>query len=62
MSTVWGPSCDATDKVCEVELPELKVGDWLYFENIGAYSHVARTGFNGFDPARDYYFIRQSDG
>ena len=61
-SVVWGVTLGAYDKVCNgVNLPELKVGDWMYFENIGAYAHVACTHFNGFDYPQDYYYIRHSD-
>ena len=61
-SKVWGATLGAYDKVCEeVDLPELKVGDWLYFENIGAYAHVTLTHFNGFEYPHDYYYIRHSD-
>lgn len=47
--------------VCEANLPELTVGDWLYFHNIGAYSRGLGTDFNGFGLPVCYYFIRQSD-
>ncbi|VEN58881.1 unnamed protein product [Callosobruchus maculatus] len=36
-SSVWGPTCDGLDQVAEnVMLPEMKVGDWLVFEDMGA--------------------------
>ena len=31
----------------EVLLPELQNGDWLYFENMGAYTSSASSEFNG---------------
>ena len=34
------------------ELPDLKLGDLVYSENIGAYSHASSTFFNGFPPAK----------
>jgi ornithine decarboxylase len=51
---VVGPTCDSFDKISlSVELPEnLKIGDYLYTENIGAYSIASSTKFNGFDGAR----------
>jgi len=52
-STVFGPTCDALDTIGLSEpLPDLKLGDLVYSENIGAYSHASSTWFNGFPPAR----------
>ena len=52
--SVFGPTCDALDVVSMAEqLPsDLKLGDLLYSENIGAYSHSSSTWFNGFAPAK----------
>ena len=52
--SVFGPTCDALDVVSMVEqLPaNLELGDLLYSENIGAYSHASSTWFNGFAPAK----------
>jgi len=51
--SVFGPTCDALDVVSMAEnLPSnLALGDLLYSENIGAYSHASSTYFNGFPPA-----------
>ncbi|MFA5863104.1 MAG: type III PLP-dependent enzyme [Phycisphaerae bacterium] len=51
---VVGPTCDGFDKISmEENLPgNLKIGDLLYTENIGAYSIVSSTNFNGFSPAK----------
>jgi len=51
---VVGPTCDSFDKISlSVELPRnLEVGDFLYTENIGAYSIASSTKFNGFDGAK----------
>jgi ornithine decarboxylase len=51
--SVFGPTCDALDVVSMAEeLPgNLELGDLLYSENIGAYSHASSTYFNGFPPA-----------
>jgi len=51
---VVGPTCDSFDKISlSVELPwNLEVGDYLYTENIGAYSTASSTKFNGFDGAK----------
>ena len=52
--SVFGPTCDALDVVSMTEsLPaNLKLGDLLYSENIGAYSAASSTWFNGFPPAK----------
>jgi ornithine decarboxylase len=51
---VVGPTCDSFDKISlSVPLPgSLKIGDYLYTENIGAYSIASSTKFNGFDGAQ----------
>ncbi|MFH0992670.1 MAG: type III PLP-dependent enzyme [bacterium] len=51
---VVGPTCDSFDKITlSAELPaNLEVGDYLYTENIGAYSTASSTKFNGFDGAK----------
>jgi ornithine decarboxylase len=51
---VVGPTCDSFDKVSLSEqLPaNLGIGDFLYTENIGAYSIASATKFNGFDGAK----------
>jgi ornithine decarboxylase len=51
---VVGPTCDSFDKITlSAELPaNLEVGDFLFTENIGAYSTASSTKFNGFDGAK----------
>jgi ornithine decarboxylase len=53
ISAVFGPTCDALDTISLTEeLPDLNLGDLVYSENIGAYSHASSTTFNGFPPAQ----------
>jgi ornithine decarboxylase len=53
ISSVFGPTCDALDTISQAEdLPELNLGDLIYSENIGAYTHASSTYFNGFPPAK----------
>ena len=53
ISAVFGPTCDALDTISQAEeLPELNLGDLVYSENIGAYTHASSTCFNGFPPAK----------
>jgi ornithine decarboxylase len=51
---VVGPTCDSFDKISLSEqLPaDLQIGDFLYTENIGAYSIASSTRFNGFEGAK----------
>ena len=51
---VVGPTCDSFDKISLAEeLPaNLKIADYLYTLNIGAYSIASSTKFNGFAGAK----------
>ncbi|XP_053124382.1 antizyme inhibitor 2 isoform X2 [Hemicordylus capensis] len=47
-SSLWGPTGDGLDRVAEsMELPELHVGDWLIFENMGAHTVPASSWLRG---------------
>ncbi|TPX66728.1 hypothetical protein SpCBS45565_g04247 [Spizellomyces sp. 'palustris'] len=47
--SVWGPTCDSIDCIGKgFSLPEMQVGDWLHFDNMGAYTMCAASQFNGF--------------
>jgi len=51
--SVFGPTCDALDTISLAEqLPDLELGDMVYSENVGAYTHASSTHFNGFPPAK----------
>jgi ornithine decarboxylase len=51
--SVFGPTCDALDTISMTEeLPDLNLGDLVYSENMGAYTHASSTSFNGFPPAK----------
>ena len=52
---IWGQTCAPEDKVADFcRLPELFLGDWLVFPNMGAYTLSTATMFNGFLPAKVY--------
>jgi hypothetical protein len=41
-STVFGPTCDSIDVISRSALlPRLSIGDWMYFQNMGAYTMAA---------------------
>jgi ornithine decarboxylase len=55
--TLFGPTCDSIDVIArDVQLPELKIGDWVYFPEMGAYTMAAASSFNGFAPPPIQYF------
>ena len=49
---VYGPTCDTLDVLpYPLQLPEsIAAGDFIVFEDMGAYSVAIRTAFNGFFP------------
>ncbi|KAF9395826.1 hypothetical protein CPC16_006699 [Podila verticillata] len=49
VASVWGPTCDSIDCIStKARLPLMETGDWMYFENMGAYTITAASQFNGF--------------
>jgi len=56
--TIYGPTCDSMDCISkDILLPELNIGEWLYFKNMGAYSVAAASPFNGFKSCPTLYYI-----
>jgi ornithine decarboxylase len=55
-ATLFGRTCDSADCLAEdILLPELRVGDTLEVHNMGAYTMVSASLFNGFPlPVRMY--------
>lgn len=62
--SVWGPTCDGIDRITESISFEhgLDVGDWLYFEDMGAYTKCSATKFNGFSDDHDVIYICSDPG
>ncbi|KAM5269458.1 antizyme inhibitor 2 isoform 2-T3 [Hipposideros larvatus] len=57
-SSLWGPALDGCDCVAEgLWLPQLHVGDWLVFENMGTYTYTVGMGslFGGTQTCRVTY-------
>ncbi len=53
LSMIAGPSCDGGDIVAaDYPLPDLEVGDMLVVPNLGAYSAVGASDFNGMPRAK----------
>lgn len=62
--SIWGPSCDGIDLIsghCTLR-GVLDVGDWLYFEEMGAYTKCSATRFNGFTNNHDVLYISSEPG
>lgn len=62
--SIWGPTCDGIDLITErVKLPYVvDIGDWLYFENMGAYTKCSATRFNGFSDKHKVIYISTEAG
>lgn len=61
-SSLWGPSLDQLDEVVEhCLLPELSVGDWLLFSNMGANGLEELTSLASEPPLPVYYAIHTAD-
>lgn len=61
-SSLWGPSLDQLDQVVErCLLPELSMGDWLLFSNMGACCLEEFSGLSSSSQLPVYYTISTSD-
>jgi hypothetical protein len=59
--TIWGPTCDSTDRIVErCLIPRLQLGDWILFGDMGAYSAVVASAFCGFPIPEVVYVISGS--
>lgn len=57
-SSLWGPSYDELDQIVEnCLLPELNVGDWLLFDNMGSGSLGEQPALNDFQRPPIYYVM-----
>jgi len=58
--SVWGPTCDSLDCISKSTLlPRMNIGDWMYFQNMGAYTIAAASKFNGFKQPKVIYMCRR---
>ncbi len=56
-ATIAGPSCDGIDVLYEdYETPSLEIGDHVLATDMGAYTSVSATRFNGFEIAPTYIY------
>lgn len=61
-TAVFGPTCDGLDQMCSLEttsLPRTEIGEWLIWEDQGAYTHTASFVFNGYThiPKKSYCYV-----
>lgn len=59
--SIWGPTCDGLDCIkpkCKLT-NDLDTGDWVMFENAGAYTSTAATSFNGFGNDFEVMYVMQ---
>jgi len=57
--SIWGPTCDGIDCIAEKwsTSETVDVGDWLYFEEMGAYTKCSATRFNGFTDKHETIYV-----
>ncbi|KAI9718325.1 MAG: Ornithine decarboxylase [Chrysothrix sp. TS-e1954] len=57
--SIWGPTCDGNDCISTSSLfPKvLDIGDWLFFEDMGAYTKCSATRFNGFTDGHEVKYV-----
>jgi ornithine decarboxylase len=62
--SIWGPTCDGIDVISErIDLPGLlNTGDWLFFEDMGAYTKCSATRFNGFSDNHEVIYLSSETG
>jgi ornithine decarboxylase len=62
--SIWGPTCDGIDRITEsIRFKTvLDVGDWLYFEDMGAYTKCSATTFNGFSNEHEVVYVCSEPG
>lgn len=62
--SIWGPTCDGIDVITQhCTLPGiLNVGDWLFFDEMGAYTRCSATRFNGFTDKHEVIYVSSEPG
>jgi diaminopimelate decarboxylase len=56
---IFGPTCDGMDQICEetnTTIPRVETGEWLFWDEMGAYTHCGSFVFNGYTniPVKNY--------
>jgi len=60
--SIWGPTCDGIDCISQSCMfsDVIDIGDWLYFEDMGAYTRCSATAFNGFTNRHDVIYVHST--
>ncbi|XP_061101233.1 ornithine decarboxylase 1-like [Conger conger] len=59
--SIWGQTSSGADRIVEqCILPDLQVGEWLLFYNMGAYTVTVSSTFNGFPKPGIHYVMSRS--
>lgn len=56
-TSIFGNTCDGLDHLKDTMMPRCKVGEWLLWENMGAYTHTASFVFNGYTNIPSQYYM-----
>jgi len=57
-SSIWGPTCDGLDCIhSSIKIPQLTIGDWILWKDMGAYTISAAVEFNGLPFGKPLYFM-----
>ena len=60
--SMWGPTCDSMDCLTKsMKMPQVSPGDWLIFDNMGAYTLVAASRFNGMNNPKAFYLVPEAN-
>ena len=62
--SIWGPTCDGLDCIAKTAsfADVIGTGDWLYFEDMGAYTKCSATRFNGFTDQHEVVYVCSEPG
>lgn len=61
-SSLWGPTCDSMDQIAkDILLPNIEIGDWIVFKDMGAYTIPVASPFNGFPVPRVTSYISEDN-
>lgn len=63
--SIWGPTCDGIDRITAGTVSferEIRIGDWLFFEEMGAYTKCSATRFNGFRDDHECVYVCSEPG
>uniref|UniRef100_A0A914DPY4 ornithine decarboxylase n=1 Tax=Acrobeloides nanus TaxID=290746 RepID=A0A914DPY4_9BILA len=54
---IYGPTCNGADKIeVKEKMRKMEVGEWLFYDDMGAYTKTISTNFNGFKQPKYFYF------